>query len=174
MKILKRLLLIIAAVLVLGTGILLAMGARSEAGTLRNTIEIARTPMQVWPWLTEPERLKAWISWTAEAHRIDDKHMRMVMQDANNNNAPMVINDEVIEMDPPRSLAIRLSSEGSFTGESRFKLTDLGGGRTRVETVSRFQYAHWMAKLFEPLITPAAAKKQTMDYAKLKELVEKD
>jgi len=173
MKILKRLLLIIAGVLVLGVGILLAMGARSEAGVLRSTIEIARTPEQVWPWLTEPERLKSWISWTAEAKRIDDKRMTMIMHDANNNNAPMVINDEIIEMDRPRGFTLRLSSEGAFTGESKFKLTDLGG-RTRVESVSRFEFKHWFAKLCEPLITPSAAKKQEMDYAKLKELIEKE
>ena len=171
MKILKWLLLIIGGLLIAGVGILLAMGARSGAGTMHSSIEIARTPAQIWPWITEPDKLKAWISWTAEARRVDDKHMVMVMHDANNGGARMEIHDEVIEMDPPRSLTIRLSSEGMFTGESHWVLTDLGG-RTRVESTSHFRYSHWLARLFEPLIMPEAMKKQAADYAKLKQLVE--
>lgn len=173
MKIIKWLLLILAGVLVVGVGTLLAMGARANANTMRSSIEIARPPAQVWPWITEPEKLQAWISWTVEARRIDDKHLVMVMEDANSGGARIELHDEVIEMDAPRKLVIRLSSAGMFAGESRYTLTDLGG-KTRLDSVFTYRYDHWLARLFEPLITPEAEKKQIGDFSRLKEAVERE
>lgn len=171
MKVIKWLLIVIVGIFAAGVGILMAMGARSDAGVMRASVEIAKPPAKVWPWITEPDKLKSWVSWTVETRRIDDKHLVLVMADANNNNERVEIHDEIVAMDAPRSLTVKQWATGAFTGESRFTLVDLGG-KTRVETISTFRYDHWMARLFEPLITPEASKKEVADFAKLKELVE--
>jgi hypothetical protein len=66
---------------------------------------------------------------------------------------------------------VYLTSEIGFDGTSTWKLTDLGG-RTRFESEGSFRYHSAMFRLMEPLITPQAQKKQELDFAKLKSLIE--
>jgi uncharacterized protein YndB with AHSA1/START domain len=158
-------------------GLMLA-GMRADAGTLRNTIEIARPPAAVWPWLTEPDHLKAWIGWVVEVraltpgpHGVGSKSV-IVVQDQNNNNARMEIQEEVREYVEPRKLRTRMMVPGMFDGEGTFEIVDLGNGKSRLESHSSFRYDEWWARLLEPLITPSARDKMTQDLTRLKQLAE--
>lgn len=172
MKWIVRVLLGVIALLLLAAGALAALGMRSDAGVERASIEIARPPDAVWPWLVEGAKQKQWISWLVEVRESGPGKLVLVMVDPNNGNAREEIPEEVTEQDRPRKESVHIAMPGSFEGDASYILTDLGGARTRVETIGRYHYMEWMARLMEPLITRESAKKAAMDFAKLKMLVE--
>lgn len=151
---------------------LLAFGLRPSAGHVEGSIEIARSPQRIWPWMTEPGPQKEWISWLKEVRMHSDTRATWVMEDRNNNNALMEIEGEITESRPPNYSKAKLWSTGSFTGISEYKLEDIGGGRTRVTQSGDYRYEHWLARLLEPVITPAAEKKLRADLEQLKRKVE--
>jgi uncharacterized membrane protein len=149
--------------------VLLAMGARNGAGRMHSVIEIAKPAEAVRPWLTEPEKLKAWVGWLLEVRREGDREI-WVMEDRNNGNARMEIVAYDLRDEPGR-LYSKMKVDGSFHGWQEIKFTDVGG-RTRIEQTGEFEYDHWFAKLLEPIITREATKKQVEDLERLKGLVE--
>ena len=51
-----------AVLLVCVLGLWIASNRR-DAGRMRASIEIARPPEEIWPWMTEPDRLTQWVGW---------------------------------------------------------------------------------------------------------------
>jgi uncharacterized protein YndB with AHSA1/START domain len=168
----------LVAVLLLAVLVLLAMGRRSGAGHVQATAEIHATPEQIWPWMNDAAKLKQWVSWLVEVRgdaagsRAVGSQTVLVMRDENNGGHLMEIRSTVTEAEPPSKLAVTLSAEGGFTGHQQYRLTRLANGNTRVEIEAQWDFAIWMAKLFEPLITPSAQKKMVGDVARLKAGVE--
>lgn len=156
--------------------VLFALGFRKEAGHMAGSIEIDRPPEAVWPWLTEPDKMKQWITWLEEIRdespevRGPGKKVVWVMNDPNMKQK-VEIHGEILAEEPLRKISVRLGSDMGFSGVSSWILEDLGG-RTRFTTDGTFEYTQWMAKLFEPLITPQAKKKMQSDQARLKQMVE--
>jgi uncharacterized protein YndB with AHSA1/START domain len=169
----------LAGIVVLAALGLWLAGFRAGANTIRESIEIAKAPDQVWPWLHEPEKLKAWVSWLLEIQPPDATsdavgvRSTWIMEDRNNNNARMPIHNEVTASERPRRKVIRTTSPEGFDGEITYSLTDLGNGRTRLDMENRYVFAHWFARLLEPVITPAARRKSVEDLQRLKSLAEK-
>jgi len=163
--------------LLVGAVVLLAMGQRSRAGYMHSSIEIQAAPDRIWPWLEDPARLKQWLSWLVEVRGNDPAGVGAqrvwVMRDPNNGDAAMEIHNVYTEYTRPTRMAIRSGTPGEFDGTASYHLTDLGNGRTRLDAEGQFHYQIWFAQLMEPLITPQAEKKERMDLAHLKELVEK-
>ena len=56
-------LLALGVVCVLG---LFIASNRRDAGRMRGSVDIERSPDEVWAWLTEPEKLKQWVGWLVE------------------------------------------------------------------------------------------------------------
>ncbi len=168
----------LVGLLVIVAVVLLALGRRADAGRLVAAIEVNRRPTEVWPWITEPDKLKGWVTWLVEVRPLTDgpvhpgSRVEWVMQDANSGNRPMVITSETLAFEVGRRLELKLSSPGAFTGVATYALIDLGGGRTRLATDARYRYDSAFARLMEPLITPAAAKKFDGDLRRLKALAE--
>jgi hypothetical protein len=50
----------------IAVAVLFIAGLRPGAGRTRSDIEIARPPEVVWTWITEPARVKQWVSWLVE------------------------------------------------------------------------------------------------------------
>ncbi|MEO8026678.1 MAG: SRPBCC family protein [Bryobacteraceae bacterium] len=171
MKALKWLAAVLAALLLVAAGILVAMASRPGAGTLSGSIEISASPQAIWPWLTEPDNLKRWVSWTIEAKRLDDRHLLIILEDPGSPGTRFQIHDELMTIDPPRSLTVRFWAADAFSGDSTYTL-EPNGGVTRIRVVSHFRYDRWFARLIEPLVTPDAQKKENADLAVLKKLVE--
>ena len=178
MKWLWRTLAVLASIVVLSIAGLFAAGLRSGAGRAHASIDIAKPPSRVWAWATEPDKLKSWISWVVEVRPMQPGPPAVgakqvwVMQDAYNGNARMQFVDQVTSVEPNRSITVHIDAEGAFSGDSSFTLTDLGNGHTRFENTGTFRYSQWFARLLEPLVTPQAEKKMSMDLQKLKTLVE--
>jgi len=164
------------AVILLAVAVLAIVGHRAGAGRIHASAELNGSPDQVWPWLNEGERLKQWVSWLVEVRGwgqggVGAKRI-WVMKDENNGGALMEIEGMCSEYAPPSRLTVQLKSSDAFDGQQAYRLTDLGGGRTRLEVDSSFHFTSPFAQLMEPLITPAAEKKMVSDMARLKSLVE--
>jgi uncharacterized protein (TIGR03067 family) len=171
MKWVWRVLLGLIGLLVLGLVTLLALGARSDAGMMRASVEIARTPATVWPWLQDPEKLKAWVGWLVEVRQTGPDREVWVMEDRNNGNMRVEILGVTTAKDQPRRLAVHTTTPGEFDGDHSYVLTDLGG-RTRLEMEEHFHFSERLAQLMEPLITHEARVKMVDDLARLKSLIE--
>ncbi len=171
MKWVWRVLIGVAILMLLGVGTLLALGARSDAGVMRSSVEIATPPATLWPWLTDSEKLKAWVGWLVEVREIGPHHDVWVMEDRNNGNARVEIDGVSTLEDPPHRLEAHTRTADQFEGDEAFVLTDLGG-KTRLDMTSRFRFSMWFARLMEPVITHEAHAKMIEDLARLKSKVE--
>lgn len=165
----------IAGVVTLAVLVLFVMSQRSGAGQMQASLEIARTPEELWPWLAEPEKLKSWVSWLVEIRgpaAQPGATQVWVMEDHNNNRQRMEIEGTITEYLPPRRMTVRVRSVAGFTGEQLYEITDAGNRRSRVTVGGKYQFSHWFVRLMEPLVTPQAEKKLVADLARLKSLAE--
>jgi uncharacterized protein YndB with AHSA1/START domain len=174
-----RIIAILVALPLLGAVVLLAMGQRSSAGHSYAATEIQAPPERIWPWLEEPGKLKQWVSWLVEVREASGGSPGVgaqrvwVMRDENNGGALMEIPFTWTEYAPPTRMTVRANMAGLFEGSDVYRLTDLGNGKTRVESDGQYRYQMWIARLMEPLITPQAEKKMRDDLSRLKDAVEK-
>jgi uncharacterized protein YndB with AHSA1/START domain len=171
MKVLLWIFAGIVGLVVLAVLVLLALGLRGGANEIRNSITISRPPAEVFAWLTEPDKLKQWISWLVEVRiegqpGVPGSRAVMVMDDPSMKKR-VEMSSTLVKSDPPRLVELKLEMPGMFTGDISYALEPKDGG-TLVNTVFRFHYDVFFARLLEPLITPQAKKKQVMDFATLK------
>ena len=178
MKWLRYSALTLVSLIVLAVLGLLVWGMFTDSRRLSVSADIARPVQDVWPWITEPEKLKSWVAWLVEIrtltpppHGVGSKTI-WVMEDRNYNNQKMEMTEELIEYNPPRSLKVRVTAALGFSGEVSFLLTDLGNGKTRAVQTSSFQFDKWWAKLLTPLIMQSAQKKAIEDIGRLKSKAE--
>jgi len=170
--------LTVLALVVLAVAALWLAGFRAGAGTIDSSVEIDRSPEVVWPWLQDPDKLKAWVSWLtaveADAATPPGVGYRTVwtMHDQYNKDGAMRIASTATEWNPPHRLAVHIASPGAFSGDARYTLEPLPGGRTRLRCQSRYRFDLWLARLFEPLVMKQAEEKFTGDMARLKTRVE--
>jgi uncharacterized protein YndB with AHSA1/START domain len=178
MKWLKFALITLAAVILIPAAALAILNSRADANRLHYSVVIRKSPEAIWPWLYEPEKLKAWVSWLKDVHRdtqgnpVPGANFTWTMEDANNGNQAMTINGRVEASDPPRSLTVNLSSPGAFQGSATYKLTPSADGSTLLESDSRYDFENGFARFMMPLIMREARKKMDTDYSHLKSLVE--
>lgn len=176
MKILLYLLAGIFALVVLAVITLFLMGLRRGAGTMATSIELEHPPDAVWPWLTEADKQKQWVSWLVEIRDANPevtgvgKKVTWIMDDPNMKEK-VEIQGELVAEEPGKLLSMRLSSPIGFEGVTTWRLTDLGG-RTRLDSEGKFRYGKLLFRLMEPMVTPQARKKQVKDFETLKRLVE--
>jgi len=150
---------------------------RHEAGRMRGSVEIARAPEDIWPWMTEPQRLTQWVGRLAlvepdtstPAAGIGHRE-RWVMEEPRGKSHFRV--PTITLWEPPRQMGVHVELPGLGDGDVLYRLQDLGNGRTRVEQDCRFRYKHQLAKLMEPMITPDAMRKMVADLNRLREQVE--
>src|SRR6185369_11991743 len=115
---------------------------------------------------------KVWVSWLKDVQRDSGppqvgRRAIWTMQDMNNGGMLMKINLTVDAVESSRRYAVSLNADGGFKGHTEYRLTDLGGGTTRLETDSRYDFDFWLAKLMTPLIMSQARKKAVMDLDQL-------
>lgn len=155
---------------------LFVLSRRSSAGAVASTIEINSPPEEVWPWLYEGARLKQWVSWLIDVREENQLAgvgaRRTWIMDDPNMKQKVEVAGEVTHFEPPRRLDVRVTAKLGFSGNVSYRLTDLGSGKTRLETSGKFTYHHWFARLLEPVVTPQAKKKQVADLETLKRKVE--
>ncbi len=164
---------IIVALLVVGAVVLLVLGRREGAGRNTVTIQIDRPPAQVFPWITEPERLKRWVGGLVESVPLTDggleegaRSREVIAMGAEH----FEMETTVVDVEAPHRLVVTITSEG-FVVDARYDLVESGGG-TFFSYVCISRYENAFARLMEPLVTRAAQKKIEEDVERLKSLVE--
>jgi uncharacterized membrane protein len=165
-----------AALLVICVLVLVALNMRTDSNRIVVSTTIHRPPSQVWPYLYEGDKLKAWVTWLQDVQRQPGPpqvgaSQVWVMQDMNNGGATMKINSKITAAEPNRRLAVDLSVPGAFDGTAEYRLTDLGSA-TRVEADSRYHLNNWFAGLMTPLVVHEASKKAQSDLEKMRAAVE--
>lgn len=168
--------LTLLAIIVLSVGFLLFLGQRADAGVMRSSIEIARPPKEVWAWLEEKDKFKQWVSWTVDVQDGGPNGVggtrRTTMKDPNMDGELVVVDSVTREYVPYSHIKVDLSAPIGFDGVVTYDLEDLGGS-TRLTVWGKFNYHHWLARLFEPLVNPQAQVKEDEDLATLKSLAER-
>lgn len=176
MKWVVRILLGCVGLLVLCLGVLFVVSKRPHAGDMHSQIEIAAPPQVVFEWVTQPDKLTKWVSWLVEVR--DDSpgvngvgaHHTWIMNDPNMKKQ-MRMPAEITAYDPPRGITVRVGAKGMFLGDASYTLTPTANG-TLLRSDSSWKYFDLFSQIMEPLITPEAIKKERMDFATLKRLVE--
>jgi len=155
---------------------LLLMGLRPGAGRSVHSVIVARPAADVWTWITEPERVKRWVSWLVEIRTTETGPPRAGMtevwvMDDPNMKRRIEIEGRITEVTPLQRLSVAIAMPGQFEGTTTYTLTEVEGG-TRLDTDGRFLYTHPLIRLLEPIVTPEADKKMRADLARLKSLAE--
>jgi len=158
---------------------LFTAGMRANAGRVHATIEVNAPAAETWKWVEEPARLEQWESGLAEvrgepgapAHGEGARRL-LKIRDESDGGRLVEVESVCTAYAPPRLLAVRLSAEGEFESDQTYRLTDLGGARSRVDVEWRYRYHSPLARLMEPVTTSLAQKKMTADAARLKQLVD--
>ena len=168
---------LIALLVVAVAGLWLASN-RHGAGRMRGSVEIARPPEDIWPWMTQPDRLTQWVGWltavetdsTTPATGIG--HRETWVMDDPRSKSHMRVPGTITLWEPFRHMGVHMEMPGLGDGDVLYRLQDLGNGRTRVEQDGRFRYQSQLMKLVEPMITPEAMRKMVADLNRLREKVE--
>jgi uncharacterized protein YndB with AHSA1/START domain len=164
----------VGSVIVLGIVALLAIGGGRGESQLEATVEIARPARIVFNWITEPARVKSWVGWMVEIKPLTPGAPAVgarevwVMEDRNNGNQRMDIAAEVTRLEPERLLETRLDAAAGFTGVLTYELQPIDAERTRLHYRGAYKFNHWLARIFEPIISRSAQQKLDEDLARLK------
>lgn len=151
---------------------------RRDAGRMRGSVEISRSPDEVFEWMTDPGLLTQWVGWLSEV-RPDSTtpaegigHRETWIMDDPRMKQKVAIPGTITLWEPPQQIGVHIEAPNMFEGDVFYKLTDLGNGRTRVEQDARFHYLDRFAALMEPMVTPEAMRKMVDDMHRLKTKVE--
>ena len=176
MKVLLGIVVGLIGIVVLAVCGLFLASRRPDAGSTHIAVEIARPPDVVWTWITEPAHVKQWVATLVEVRQdstgVDGVGMRetWVMDDPSTNRR-IEIPSVVTAWDKPCSVSVHIGAPGMFAGDVTYVLTPTATG-THLAQDGKWRYAEPVARLMEPLITPAANKKGQADFMRLKTLVE--
>ena len=158
--------------------VLLLLGGYRGESRLVASIDIARPPSAVFPWLSQPDKLKSWVGWLVDIRDLTPNQTGVgarqvwVMEDRNNNNQRMDIASEITRADPDRVLEAKVSAAEGFTGDVRYELEAMDANKTKLTYRATYKFEHWLAKLLEPVISRSAQHKLEEDLQRLKQQVE--
>jgi carbon monoxide dehydrogenase subunit G len=137
------------------------------------TVDVARTPGDVFSFLDDFARAPSWMAacrelapTTLEPHHVGTK-LRYTYAQGSRLGA---MDGVVSERDPPRRLAMRFADK-MFEVDIAYTIESSGAG-TRVELVREIVPRKLAAKLMSPMIRAAARKQVAADAAKLKQALE--
>jgi carbon monoxide dehydrogenase subunit G len=136
------------------------------------TVTIHKAPEEVFPYLSDPEKVQQWSSTVKNLKRLTDGPLDV------GSKSTMTLSilgqniegeTEITAYDEPRVLAFKATS-GSLHLDQRFTLSPTAEG-TKLEAVAEGDPGG-IFKLAQPLITPAAHKQLQDDLNRLKKVLE--
>ncbi|GAA2799692.1 hypothetical protein GCM10010441_25830 [Kitasatospora paracochleata] len=142
---------------------------------IKESIDIARPPEEVFAYLTDPSHITEWQESAVAARPLDDAPLHVgsrvaVTRRFRGRDMPMV--SEVTEFDPPRSWRMH-GIDGPVRGDVRATVEPMGGGTRSLVTLTLDFEAHGMGHVLVPLVVrPSARKEMPRNEQKLKELLE--
>ncbi len=140
-----------------------------------HTIEIARPPAVVFPYLTEPELLKRWVGGLTTFEAVDGESASVGAQ----SRQVMVIrgrewklDGELTALEPDRFVQARMEGKGLLVTTS-YALEPIESG-TRLTATVESDFSLLVARLFGGLVSREAQRKLHADLARLEALVESE
>ena len=140
-----------------------------------HTIEIARPPAAVFPYLTEPELLKQWVGGLTTFDAVDGENAHIGAR----SRQVMVIggrkwelDGELTALEPDRLVQARMEGKG-VTATTSYALEPVENG-TRLTATVESEFSLLVARLFGGLVSREAQRKLRADLARLEALVESE
>jgi uncharacterized protein YndB with AHSA1/START domain len=139
--------------------------------SLSHSVEIAKPPDQVFPWLLEEDKVPQWTSDLAryEAPRLAvGEHVRQVLKLGG---SEVVLDVELTRYEPPRATDSRFSTNGV-----NFVMTyalEAAGAGTRLTQTLDAKASGLTARMLIPVLQGRLEKKVTADLEHLREVVER-
>ena len=161
---------ILFALLVVAVAVLWFVGGKTYVNTAEVTIDAP--PSQVFPYLTEPDKLKQWLAGVVEikpltegGHRVGAKGKIVVEEQGNK----IEMEDEVLRSEDNKLLELRIFSP-IFEINNLYELTD-DQGKTHLKLTMQAKYSSVM-RVFAPLVEGAIQELLDANFQRLKQLVE--
>ena len=137
-----------------------------------HTVEIARPPADVFPYLTEPEKMKRWIGGLVEFTPLDEgaglgsrSRQRVEL-----GGRTWDVESEIVELEENRRLAARMQAS-AFTSTVSYDLNEAAGG-TRLTGVVDIELRGMGGRLLGGFVRGQAEQKLVGDLGRLKQVVE--
>ena len=139
-------------------------------GALVSTIEIARTPEDVFAYATDPRHFPEWQGDVVGVQLAGDARFTTTRRFAR---AERTLTQEIVRDDPPRTWAAR-GIDGPIRPSASVTVEPLDGGtRSRVTFTLDFE-GHGLGVALLPIVRRQAEKGAPVSYANLKRLLERD
>lgn len=173
MKIVLISIAIIAFVLIL---VFLINGLFNRTSHYQVQTTIAATPEQIFPFLTEGDHLKEWISGFVDSKIIRGQGTEpgaVAHISIKEGDRVMVMESEVLEVVANKKLVVRLTAlDGpKYQGISNYQLEEIGG-KTQVTANMDFELGSFLLRGIAPLFQMIGRKTLCNDFDQLKQLVE--
>ncbi|MHC0432472.1 SRPBCC family protein [Streptomyces sp. O3] len=142
---------------------------------IKETVDIARRPEEVFSYMTDPSHLPEWQESAVSAHTVGDGPLTVgsrfeTVRRMGRREMPMTM--EVVELEPPRRWHFH-GVDGPIRGDVTGTIEPLDDGeRSRMTFEVDFE-THGMGKVIAPLVArPQIRKQLPADQARLKALLE--
>lgn len=177
MKWIRRGLLVLLAIPVLGVAMLLLVGLRPDAGRTRAQLVIDRPPAVVFRHIEDPQLLQEWTG-LAEVElqgglplRVGSRARAAIV--ARGRRTELASEVTAVERDRLLALVMRTTGDApvGLAVHSEYALEDRGGS-TALTVTADTSYQGLLAGLLEPLITGASQRELERQLARLKAQVE--
>ncbi|MGD8376441.1 MAG: SRPBCC family protein [Acidobacteriota bacterium] len=137
------------------------------------TIRIDRPPEAIFPWLTEPEKLKVWVDGLLESTPVTHDGLRVGSRSrevVKEHGERFEMETVITELNPPGLLGATITGE-SFESRVRYELRGREGA-TELTYFTDTQFDGLLFRVMEPLIGASAADRIDADLERLKKAVE--
>jgi carbon monoxide dehydrogenase subunit G len=134
-----------------------------------HSVEIPRSPAEVFPWLLEQDRVPVWTGHLETYERLDDgalgrgSRVRQVLEVSGRR---IDVELEITEYDPPRGAETRFSTNG-IEVVNAYALEPSGGGTRLTQSVDA-KPSGLTARMLVPVIQPRLEEKLTQDLERLR------
>ncbi|MCB5168959.1 SRPBCC family protein [Streptomyces bambusae] len=146
------------------------------SAAIKETIEISRTPADVFAYMTDLRHMPEWQESAVAATPLGEgppavgSRVQITRQMAGRK-FPMTM--EITELDPPRSWHLHSVGGGPVEGDVQGTIEPLDGGTRSRVTLDLHLEGHGLGKAFVPLVVrPHARKEMPRNEARLKDLLE--
>ena len=139
-----------------------------------SSVDVARPPEEVFPYVTDPSRFAEWQEGVVSGHTEGDGPPRVGARYTTVRRirgADQAMTSEITEINPPRSWAMR-GLDGPVRANVNVAVDPLGGGTQSRVTITVDFAGHGMGKVLVPFIVQQARKEAPMNCRSLKERLE--
>jgi carbon monoxide dehydrogenase subunit G len=137
-----------------------------------HTVEIARTPAEVFPWLLDADKVPRWTSYLESYERAGDGPLApgsRFLQTLDIKGRRITVNLEVTRLEPPIAAESRFSEHG-FDVVTTYRLAEAPAGTRLTQSVDA-GFGSFSARLLAPIVEPYLREKLERDLAALRDLL---